>query len=108
MDCFIFDGMQYMLHGENGSLGEETCRIYVFTGRSARPTVSDGSIFRCTTKDRGERRAKGLRPPLDPRGNVLGHSDVLCANHFATVRVTRLRRLRRCRLSPCLCMLRCG
>ena len=33
--------------------------------------------------------------PLDPRGNVLGHSDVLCANHFAMVRVTRLRRLRR-------------
>ena len=29
---------------------------------------------------------------MDPRGNVLGHSDVLCANHFATVRVTRLSR----------------
>ena len=36
-----------------------------------------------------------LAAPLNPRGNVLGHSDVLCANHFATVRVTRLRRLRR-------------
>ena len=35
------------------------------------------------------------RPPLDPRGNVLGHSDVLCANRLAMVRVTRLRRLRR-------------
>ena len=34
-------------------------------------------------------------PPLDPRGNVLGHSDVLCANHFATVHLTRLSRLRR-------------
>ena len=32
---------------------------------------------------------------MDPRGNVLGHSDVLCANHFATVRLTRLSRLRR-------------
>ena len=31
MDCFIFDGMQYMLHGENGSLGEETCRGCGFT-----------------------------------------------------------------------------
>ena len=31
---------------------------------------------------------------MDPRSNVLGHSDVLCANHFATVRVTRLSRLR--------------
>ena len=28
-------------------------------------------IFRCTTKDRGERRAKGIAIPLDPRGNVL-------------------------------------
>ena len=44
--------------------------------------------------------------PLNPRGNVLGHSDVLCANRSATVRVTRLSRLRRCRLSPCLCVLR--
>ena len=128
---------------------------------------SGGPIFRCTTKDRGERRAKGLqsRPlesgffirgfggetcvgptsshwcnlrdlgpsrrrklhilrfafrgkssvvpllllsppnplrwalagpllaaPLNPRGNVLGHSDVLCAYHLAMVRVTRLSR----------------
>ena len=81
--------------GEMVLWGRKLAGFYVFTGRSARPTVSDGSIFRCTTKDRGERRAKGLRPPLDPRGNVLGHSDVLCANHFATVRVTRLSRLRR-------------
>ena len=29
---------------------------------------------------------------MDPRGNVLGHSDVLCANHFATVHLTRLSR----------------
>ncbi len=32
---------------------------------------------------------------MDPRGNVLGHSDVLCAYVFATVRLTRLSRLRR-------------
>ena len=31
---------------------------------------------------------------MDPRGNVLGHSDVLCAYVFATVRLTRLSRLR--------------
>ena len=30
--------------------------------------------------------------PLNPRSNVLGHSDVLCAYHLATVRVTRLSR----------------
>ena len=56
--------------------------------------ASGGPIFRCTTKDRGERRAKGLRPLESPGVNVLGHSDVLCANRSATVRVTRLSRLR--------------
>ena len=69
-------------------------RWCVVMGRDARPTVSDGSIFRCTTKDRGERRAKGLRP-LESPGNVLEDSDVLCAYHLATVRLTRLSRLRR-------------
>ena len=58
-------------------------------------TPSGGPIFRCTTKDRGERRAKGIAIPLNPRGNVLGHSDVLCACRFATVHLTRLSRLRR-------------
>ena len=33
--------------------------------------------------------------PLNPRGNVLGHSDVLCAYFLATVHLTRLSRLRR-------------
>ena len=89
--------------------------FYVFTSRIRQPTVSDGviffvlrfyrhslfgttsggPIFRCTTKDRGERRAKGLRPLESPGVNGLGHSDVLCAYVFATVRVTRLSRLRR-------------
>ena len=68
--------------------------LHVFTSRGARPTVSDGPIFRCTTKDRGERRAKGLRPLESPGVNVLGHSDVLCAYVFATVHLTRLSRLR--------------
>ena len=37
-----------------------------FYGHSLFGTASGGSIFRCTTKDRGERRAKGLRSrPLD-------------------------------------------
>ena len=67
-------------------------RCTFFTYRSTLPTVSDGPIFRCTTKDRGERRAKGIAIPLNPRGNVLGHSDVLCAYVFAMVRVTRLSR----------------
>ena len=38
----------------------------VFTGHSLFDTPSGGSIFRCTTKDRGERRAKGLRPLESP------------------------------------------
>ena len=33
--------------------------------------------------------------PLNPRSNGLEDSDVLCANRLATVRVTRLSRLRR-------------
>ena len=32
---------------------------------------------------------------MNPRGNVLEDSDVLCANRLATVHLTRLRRLRR-------------
>ncbi len=80
----------------------------VFTGRVRQQTVSDGPIFRCTTKDREERRAKGLRPLESPGVNGDRKPDVLCANHFATVHLTRLSRLRRCRLSPCLCVLRCS
>ena len=30
MDCFIFDGMQYMLHGGNGGMGVGTCRGWAF------------------------------------------------------------------------------
>ena len=69
--------------------------FYVFMGRSARLTPFGDSIFRCTTKDRGERRAKGLRPLESPGVNVDSKPDVLCAYVFATVRVTRLSRLRR-------------
>ena len=88
--------------------GGRVVRFYVFTSRSACPTTSGGSIFRCTAKDRGERRAKGIAIPLDPRGNVLGHSDVLCANLLATVRVTRLSRAWRApHCFHALCVLRC-
>ena len=83
--------------------------FFVFTSRVRQPTVSDGPIFRCTTKDRGERRVKGLRPLQSPVGvNGDCKPDVLCAYVFATVRLTRLSRLRRCRLSPCLCVLHCS
>ena len=34
-----------------------------FTGRIRRPTTSGGPIFRCTTKDRGERRASSSQAP---------------------------------------------
>ena len=67
--------------------------FYGFTGRSARPTTSGGSIFRCTAKDRGERRAKGIAIPLNPLGVMFWRMpDVLCAYHLAMVRLTRLSR----------------
>ena len=68
--------------------------LYVFACRSARPTPFGDSIFRCTTKDRGERRAKGLRPLESPELMLTVMPDVLCAYVFATVRLTRLSRLR--------------
>ena len=56
-----------------------------------RPPVAPSFVARRKIGEKGVPRGCG---PLNPRGNVLGHSDVLCANHFAMVRVTRLRRLR--------------
>ena len=67
----------------------------VFTGIlfSVGPPGAPSFVARRKIGEKGVPR--GLRPPLDPRGNVLGHSDVLCAYVFATVHLTRLRRLRR-------------
>ena len=46
--------------------------------------------------------------PLNPRGNVLGHSDVLCAYLLATVHLTRLSRAWRApHCFHALCVLRC-
>ena len=88
--------------------GDSIFRCTFFTCRSTLLATSGGPIFRCTTKDRGERRAKGIAIPLDPRGNVLGHSDVLCANLLATVRVTRLSRAWRApHCFHALCVLHC-
>ena len=40
--------------------------FFDFTSRVRQLATSGGPIFRCTTKDRGERRAKGLQSrPLD-------------------------------------------
>ena|GEM_PF-5963885 len=57
-----------------------------------RPPVAPSFAARRKIEEKGVSRGCG---PLNPRGNVLGHSDVLCANRLAMVRVTRLRRLRR-------------
>ena len=84
--------------------------FYVFTDLICLPTSgpSGGSIFLLVKKDRGERHAKGLQSrPLETALNAGQYSDVLCAYVFATVRLTRLSRLRRCRLFPRLCVLRC-
>ena len=77
--------------------GVELFEVYVFTDLSANPTPSGGSIFRCTTKDRGERRAKGLRSrPLDS-GFLYGGMmpDVRTLYVFALVQFTRFRLVRR-------------
>ena len=69
---------------------------YVFTSRVLHNTPSGGSIFRCTTKDRGERRAKGLRSrPLDS-GFLYGGRmpDVRTWYVFALVQFTRFRLVR--------------
>ena len=68
-----------------------------------RPSGTPSFDARRKIGEKGVSRGCG---PLNPRSNVLGHSDVLCACRFATVHLTRLSRLRRCRLSPCLCVLR--
>ena len=73
-------------------------------------TPSGGSIFRCTAKDRGERRAKGIAIPLNPLGVMFWRMpDVLCAYVFATVRLTRLSRAWRAQAHcfHALCVLRC-
>ena len=75
--------------------------------RSTQPAPSGGSIFRCTTKDRGERRAKGLRSrPLescfytgDRRGDV---------RTFLRVRIGAIDAIKSAaalRLFPCLSVL---
>ena len=49
--------------------------FYVFTGRFAHLTPFGDPIFRCTTKDRGERRGKGVATPFHSPGvNV----DMIC------------------------------
>ena len=91
--------------------------LYGFTDLICLPTSgpSGGSIFRCTTKDRGERRAKGVATPFNPPELMQDRKpDVLWLYLLATVRLTRLSRLRcreantlgvRCRLFPCLSVL---
>ena len=65
---------------------------YGFTWRSFFGRPSGGPIFRCTTKDRGERRAKGLRPLESPGVNSDSKPDVLWLYLLATVHLTRLSR----------------
>ena len=81
----------------------------VFTGRARQLAPFGDPIFRCTTKDRGERRAKGLRPLESPGVMFWRKPDVLCANRSAMVRVTRLSRAWRApHCFHALCVLRCS
>ena len=61
-----------------------TLRFYVFTDLSTQPTTSGGSIFRCTTKDRGERRAKGVATPFNPPEFM---RDIICRIGASRVRI---------------------
>ena len=80
-----------------------------FTDLSTQLTVSDGHIFRCTTKDMEERRAKGLRSrPLETafiRGKDAGRALVVRVRNGAYNAIKSASALR---LSPCLGVLRCS
>ena len=74
--------------------------------RDERPPVAPSFAARRKIEEKGVPRGCG---PLNPRGNVLEDSDVLCAYHLATVRLTRLSRA--WHASHCfhaLCVLRCS
>ena len=71
-----YDGSMKKGKDPRGGLRRVFCYAFdwcVFTGRGCQPTASGGHIFRCTTKDMEERRAKGLQSrPLESafiRGN---------------------------------------
>ena len=77
-------------------MGVGILEFYRFTSRSSYLTPFGDSIFRCTTKDGGERRAKGLRSrPLDS-GFLYGGMmpDVRTLYVFALVHFTRFRLVR--------------
>ena len=83
------------------------CLFYVVTSRSAQFTPSGGSIFRCTTKDRGERRAKGLQSRPLNSGFLYGgmRGDV---RTFLRVRIGAIDAIKSAaalRLFPCLSVL---
>ena len=68
----IIENMEWIRDNSGGvasdglDFGEGIFWFYVFTGRFRQPTPFGDSIFRCTAKDRGERRAKGIAIPLNP------------------------------------------
>ena len=71
-----------------------------------RPPVAPSFVARRKIGEKGVPRGCG---PLNPRGNVLEDSDVLCAYHLATVRLTRLSRAWRApHCFHALCVLRCS
>ena len=89
------------------SFGGVVFLFFVFMGIlfSGRPPAPPSFVARRKIGEKGVPRGCG---PLNPRGNVLGHSDVLCAYVFATVRVTRLSRAWRApHCFHALCVLRC-
>ena len=56
MDCLILVGMQYMLHGRNGSFGVGTCRVYTFLPaalRDLRPSGTPSFVARRKIEEKG-------------------------------------------------------
>ena len=87
----------YVFTGILFSVGPPGAMLFCFAYLRAalggrRPPVAPSFAARRKIEEKGVSRGCG---PLNPRGNVLDHSDVLCAYVFAMVRVTRLSRLRR-------------
>ena len=90
---YVFTNL--MLFDTSGASGVKAFEYYVFTDLILFKTsgASGGTLFRCTTKECGERRVKGTSVPFNPLEFMLTvMPDVLWLYEFALVHLTRLRR----------------
>ena len=81
-----YDGSMKKGKDPRGGLRRVFCYAFdwcVFTGRGCQPTASGGHIFRCTTKDMEERRAKGIAIPLNPLELIVAGSRTCFVRSFS-------------------------